>query len=72
MALFQKAKMDRQQIQVTSSAMKTDSIQATASFYTLPTLPLTQPILQFQPQIYQPPPIVSIKKKIQYLLYLFT
>lgn len=66
MALLQKAKLDRQQIQVTSSAMKTDSIQATASFYTLPTLPLTQPILQFQPQIYQPPPI-PINTSIPYI-----
>lgn len=55
MSLLQKAKMDRQQIQVTSAAtLKTEPIQTTTPIYTLP---LTQPILQFQPQIYQPPPI---------------
>jgi mRNA-decapping enzyme 1B len=56
MSLLQKAKMDRQQIQVTSAtALKTEPIQTTTTpFYTLP---LTQPILQIQPQIYQPPPI---------------
>ena len=49
--------MDRQQIQVTSAAMKTETIQTSAPpFYTLP---LTQPIFQLQPQLYQPPPIVK-------------
>ncbi|KAG4107160.1 hypothetical protein H8356DRAFT_1626033 [Neocallimastix lanati (nom. inval.)] len=57
MSLFQKAKMDRQQIQVTSAAMKTETIQTSAPpFYTLP---LTQPIFQLQPQLYQPPPIIN-------------
>ncbi|OUM62614.1 hypothetical protein PIROE2DRAFT_11047 [Piromyces sp. E2] len=67
MALLQKAKMDRQQVQVTSAPLKTDSIQTSVPpFYTLPTLPLTQPILQFQPQLYQPPPI-PINTSIPYI-----
>jgi len=64
MSLFQKAKLDRQQIQVTSAAMKTETIQTTAPpFYTLP---LTQPIFQLQPQLYQPPPI-PINTSIPYI-----
>jgi len=67
MALLQKAKLDRQQIQATSAPLKTDPIQTSVPpFYTLPTLPLTQPILQFQPQLYQPPPI-PINTTIPYI-----
>jgi len=62
MSLLQKAKMDRQ-VQVTSAAMKTEPIQTTAPFYTLP---LTQPIFQLQPQLYQTPTI-PINTTIPYI-----
>lgn len=66
-SMLQKAKADRKQTQISSSSIVPEPIQTSAPICSYP-LPLSippQPVLQFQPPIYQPP--IPLNTTIPYI-----